>query len=129
MDTLAREVDVVFADQRLVARLRAVRTDWQNLKASCVDTLTHPAVIIGAGVAAAAWGSRAKSPLKPAECQCASGKVAPLFSRTLILAVVGPLLKDAIARALTYFRGEPQSATEAVASADTSGAPAATSGT
>jgi hypothetical protein len=128
MATLAREDDVAFADQRLVARLGAVRADWQNLKTSCVDTLTKPALIIGVVVAAAFWGSRSPSPPKPAECDCASGKVAPLFSRTLILAVVGPLLKDAIARGFTYFRGESTSATGADASAHTRGATAATLG-
>lgn len=126
MVTLAREDDVVFADHRLVARLGAIREDWRNLKSSSVDTLTKPALLFGVGVAAAAWGARKPSPPKPTVCVCANAKVAPLFSRTILLAVVGPLVSDAIARGLSYLSGETASAPDVEVSEDPGGASYAT---
>jgi hypothetical protein len=99
----AREYAVIVADLRLAASVAAVRTDWQHLKTSFRTTLTDPMLIAGVAIAAAAFGARSPVEGKPVECRCANG--APSLSRTVLLAIVGPLLKEAIVSGLANLGG------------------------
>lgn len=99
--------DVAFADQRLRSRAVAIGIAWTDVKASMTSAVTSPLAIAVAAFSAAAYGARSpaptkQAPTKPAACACAGEP--SLLSRMLLVALVEPLLKEAVARGFYHLQ-------------------------
>jgi hypothetical protein len=94
--------DVAFADQRLRSRVVAIGIAWNDVKAGMTSAVTSPLAIAVVAFSAAAYGARSPAPAKPVACDCAGEP--SLLSRTLLVALVGPLLKEAVARGLAQLQ-------------------------
>jgi len=92
---------VAAAEERIKARAKALRIDWQNLKASTRSSLTGGAVIGSVAMVGAFLGKRSRSPARAVECKCV--KSSPTLLRLLLVAAITPVLKDAVAHGLGYF--------------------------
>ena len=104
MSFVATEEDaVVAAERKLLARARTVRLDWQRVQASSREALTAPTVIGGVALAGAMLAGRSRPSKDVVECKCI--KSSPSFLRAVFLAVVTPLIQDAMVRWLATFSG------------------------
>jgi hypothetical protein len=89
---------VIVAEQRLHARIVALRSSWQAVGASFRSSLTGPAMVGIVALAGMMLGGRSRSQPKQVECKCVNAK--PSLLRVLFAAAIGSVMKAAVARGL-----------------------------
>jgi hypothetical protein len=105
---------VAAAHQRLRVRATTLRADWQKLETAWRNALTTPTMIGSVAVLGAVMGARSRSPV----VEHKRVNAPPSFLRLLLVALVTPLLKGAIAGALApLFAGHGVPAAPAAPSA------------